>query len=177
MKKGYFKYFIIGILLIVSLNIQAQQKSKLIAYVILNTECPISQNIVPIFEEIKIKYPIVDFISVFSNWDSKKQIELFKNKYNLDTKIIHDKKHILIKYLKASRTPEVFLINSKKQIIYKGAINNQYATIGLRKQGKVTCYLEDAINDYILYGYVKTFETNAVGCKIEPLRSYDKSHL
>ena len=123
-----------------------------------------------IINDLKTRYSPVDFISVFSKWDNKQQIELFGKKYGLLTKIIHDKQHKLITHLAASKTPEAFLINNSKKIIYKGAINNQYAAIGIRKATEITCYLEDAINDYLLNGVVRNPETNAVGCKIEPLK-------
>lgn len=153
-----------------SLNTHAQAKKKLTAYIILNTECPISQNGVQIINNLKIKYSTVDFITVFTKWDTKQQIKVFRKKYRLLTEVIHDQKHKLITHLAASKTPEAFLINSSKKIIYKGAINNQYITIGKRKETMVTCYLEDAIKDYLLNGFVKISETNAVGCKIESLK-------
>lgn len=162
---------------LVNLNIYAQAKKKLTAYIIFSTECPISQNAVQIINDLKIKYPNVDFISVFSGWDDKQQIELFKKKYSLITKIIYDQKQKLITHLEASKTPEAFLINSSKKTIYKGAINNQYIAIGKRRGNSVSNYLEEAIKDYLLTGFVKISETSAVGCKIEPLKSYDKSRF
>lgn len=173
--KTFFKYSIaVLLILLVALNIYAQAKKKLTAYIILNTECPISQNAVQIINELKIKYPTVDFISVFSGWDNKQQIELFKKKYGLITKIIYDQKQQIITHLKASKTPEAFLINSNKKTIYKGAINNQYIAVGKRRGNTISNYLEEAIKDYLLYGFVKISETNAVGCKIESLKNDDK---
>lgn len=66
---------------------QALKKAKLTAYIILNTECPISQNVTGEINDLIIKYPSVAFIYVFTKWDSKQQINLFKTKYKLQTKI------------------------------------------------------------------------------------------
>lgn len=176
--KNFCKYIITGLFFLFTLiTSYAQQKYKLTAFFILNTECPISQNIVQTINRLKTTYPDVDFESVFTAWDNKQQIELFKKKYKLETNIIHDQKHKLIKQLGASKTPEAFLINSSKKTIYKGAINNQYIAIGKRRGNSVSNYLEEAIKDYLLNGFVKISETSAVGCKIEPLKSYDKSRF
>ncbi len=147
----------------------AQLKPILSVYIILNTECPVSQNIVPAINELKIKYPDVVFKSVFTSWDTKPEIEKFKKKYKLQTVIIHDKNHKLINFYSASKTPQVFLINKQKKIIYEGAINNQYVKLGIRKSTDVTSYLEQAITDYLSKGYVRIPKTNAIGCNIEPL--------
>ncbi len=171
MKKVFFKYsFTWSLILLVSVNIHAQEGKSLKAYIILNTECPISQNAVQIVNDLKIKYPHIKFVSVFTAWDKKHEIDLFRKKYNLVTEIIHDKKHKLIMQLAALKTPEVFLLNPNKKIIYEGAISNQYVALGARKKGKISSYLEDAIKDYLLTGFVRTSKTIAVGCRIEDLK-------
>jgi peroxiredoxin len=167
----FYKYIII-ILLILSTSDTSygQKKYLLTAYLILNTECPISQNIIQVINDLKIKYNTVDFKSVFTAWDNKMQIQHFKKKYKLHTDIIHDQKHKLIMHFGASKTPEVFLINNKKLIIYQGAINNQYLALGARKSTDITCYLEEAIKEYLAKGIVKIAKTNVVGCKIESVK-------
>ncbi len=169
--KNFGKQLFFGVLFLFALIASfAQIKYKLTAIMVLNTECPISQNIVQTINQLKIKYPNVDFVSVFTAWDNKQQIQRFKKKYKLQTEIIHDQKHKLIMLLGASKTPEVFLLNNEKNIIYKGAVNNQYLALGTKKSTDITSYLEQAIKDYLKKGFVKVFKTNVIGCKIEPLK-------
>jgi len=171
MKKKLLKYLILLWLpLLALINCYAQKKYILTAYIILNTECPVSQNVVQKINELKIKYSAVEFKSVFTAWDNKQQIQRFKKTYKLYTDIIHDKKHKLIMQLGASKTPEVFLINNKKIIIYQGSVNDQYLALGTRKNTEITCYLQEAIKDYIANGIVKIPKTNVVGCRIEAIK-------
>ncbi len=155
--------------LLTSKSLVAQKKPNLTAYTILNTECPISQQIIPTINDLEKNYGDIKFIAVFTTWDTQGQINTFKKKYKLTTAIIHDKKHKLINSLSASITPEVFLLNKSKQIIYKGAISDQFIALGKRKKSGVTCYLEEAIKDYQNNKTVKVTSLTAVGCKIEPL--------
>jgi hypothetical protein len=169
--KKFGKHLLIGVLFLFALiTSYAQIKYKLTALFVLHTECPISQNIVQTINQLKTKYSNVDFVSVFTAWDNKQQINQFKKKYKLYTDIIHDQKHKLIMQLGATKTPEVFLVNNQKTIIYQGAINNQYFALGARKSTDITCYLEEAIKEYLANGIVKIAKTNVVGCKIESVK-------
>ena len=177
MKKIFYSYFIPVLLWLLAPSYIHAQDKELTTYIILNTDCPISQNAVQVINDLKVKYPNVKFVSVFTKWDNMHQIEFFRKKYNLITKIVHDKKHTLISSLSATKTPEIFLINHHKKIIYKGALNNLYLALGKRNENTIINFLEEAIKDYQHHGFAKISQTIAVGCKIEPLKNYDKNHF
>ena len=134
-----FRYLIVGGFFISSFayspecTAAAQQPTRLIAYIVLSTECPVSQQIIPTINDLKKNYRNVKFVAVFTAWDNRYEINSFKKKYKLTTAIIHDKKHKLINSLSASITPEAFLFTDTKQLIFHGVINDQFIALGKRK--------------------------------------------
>ena len=94
----------------------------------------------------------------------------FENMIKLENQIIkgnfpylHDETQEVLKKLGAVRTPEAFLFNSKRELVYKGAIDNSW-----ENENTVTnVYLEDAI-EYTLDGLEVDYpEISAVGCSIK----------
>lgn len=76
---------------------------------------------------------------------------------------LHDESQDLAKALGAKRTPEAFLFNSKRELIYKGAIDDSW-----ENEHMVTrVYLEDAL-EHALDGLEVDYpEIEAVGCTIK----------
>jgi glutathione peroxidase-family protein len=76
---------------------------------------------------------------------------------------LHDENQAVLKALGAERTPEVFLFNSKRELVYKGAIDDSW-----ENEATVTSvYLEDAI-EYALDGVDIDYpEVPAVGCSVK----------
>lgn len=53
---------------------------------------------------------------------------------------------MLAKYLKATTTPEVFVLNNKGEVVYSGAIDNWAIDLGEKRQVITEFYLKDALN-------------------------------
>ena len=76
---------------------------------------------------------------------------------------LHDPSQATIKMLGATRTPEVFLFNSQRELVYKGAIDDQWEN----EHAVTMAYLEDAI-EYSLDGLEVDYpEIPPVGCSIK----------
>lgn len=76
---------------------------------------------------------------------------------------LRDESQVVAQKLGATRTPEVFLFNSKRKLCYKGAIDDSWEDEHLVSR----IYLEDAI-EYTLDGMEPDFtEIPAVGCSIK----------
>ena len=78
-----------------------------------------------------------------------------------------DRNFALTKQLNAKITPEVFVVNENRAILYHGAINNWYYALGRNRMHITEHYLEDAIKailhkEKILKDYVA-----AIGCFIK----------
>lgn len=75
---------------------------------------------------------------------------------------LHDADQTLVKQLGAAKTPEVFLFNSKRELVYKGIIDDNWEN----ESQVMMAYLEDAI-EYCLDGVDIDYpEMPGPGCDI-----------
>ncbi len=95
--------------------------------------------------------------------DSFERMKELKKELNLPFPYLHDETQEIARKLKATRTPEAFVFNSKRVLVYKGAIDDNWEHENLVTR----VYLEDAI-EYTLDGMEPDFtEVPAVGCSIK----------
>jgi peroxiredoxin len=74
-----------------------------------------------------------------------------------------DKDHKLADAFGATKTPDVFLFNSKMELVYKGAIDDN-----MKEPKAVTQpYLANAINNMLSGKAIDPAETKAIGCTIK----------
>src|ERR1051325_7399868 len=81
---------------------------------------------------------------------------------NLDGKYLFDESQESAKTFGAERTPEVYVFNKKKQLVYHGAIDDNYENARAVRQH----YLRDALDAVLTGKSVSIKETKAVGCTI-----------
>ncbi|MCB9261870.1 MAG: thioredoxin family protein [Flavobacteriales bacterium] len=84
-----------------------------------------------------------------------------ENKFNFV--YLHDEAQTVTKKLGATRTPEAFLFNSKRELVYKGAIDDSWEN----PHSVTRVYLEDAIEASLDGLEVDFPEINPVGCSIK----------
>lgn len=162
-------YLLFGVLLCCCIVVNAQKKAQADVYIFLHTECPISQAAVPAVNHLVKKYPHIGFFSVFTHWDTKKQVDVFAKTYNLLSATKHDKKHVLVNAWSVTTTPEVVMLNRQGAILYRGLLDDSFVTLGKKRDSASNVYLENAIREYLLSGSVSTPYTIPVGCRIESL--------
>ncbi len=85
--------------------------------------------------------------------------------------ILFDASQLLTSVLKPTHVPEAFVLNAVGEVVYRGAIDNAYESIGRRRVNVENHYLEDAIcgcssNEKPIIG-----QTKPVGCVFESDRS------
>ena len=95
--------------------------------------------------------------------DSYENMVKLSEELELNFPYLRDETQEIAKKLGATRTPEVFLFNSKRELVYHGAIDDSW-----QNEKMVTrVYLEDAI-EYSLDGIDVDFpEVEPVGCSIK----------
>lgn len=111
----------------------------------------------------------VRMVYVNSNANKRNQEDSFeamqKHALKMDYRFpyVIDKNSMLANAFGAKTTPHVFLFNSNKDLVYKGAIDDNY-----EKPDQVkSFYLKDAIKSTVAGKKVKISETRAVGCSIK----------
>jgi hypothetical protein len=146
-------------------------KASYLAFTFLSPECPLSENYTKTLLMMgdSLKEKGVLFYYVFpGTFYPKEQIEVFANRYSLPLdRILYDNKYLLRNYCKANTTPEVFLMDTKGEIYYSGAIDNWAITLGKQRQVISDHYLGNAIQDLLEGKKVTLSTTRAVGCIIE----------
>jgi hypothetical protein len=137
-------------------------------YFSLSTTCPISQQYTAEIKRLNQLYSkkSVNMCLVFPS-NNKKDVKKFMSTYGLNMEVKIDKRFNLINELHATVTPEVFLLNDKKEIIYHGAIDNWYYALGKNRLEITEHYLEDAINATKNNGVIYRPYVAPVGCFIE----------
>ena len=95
--------------------------------------------------------------------DSFKKMKEHAKKYNYRAPYLLDTESKLANSFGAKTTPHVFMFNNELQLIYKGAIDDNY-----EDNNKVEkFYLKDAIKQLSNGKKIKVSETDPVGCSIK----------
>ena len=95
--------------------------------------------------------------------DSIEGMHELARKIHLNFPYLHDPTQSFIQVLGATRTPEVFLFNNQRELVYCGAIDDCWEN----ENGVMNGYLDDAI-EYCLDGLEVDYpEIEPVGCSIK----------
>ena len=95
--------------------------------------------------------------------DSFENMQRLAEQFRLSFPYLYDEDQSVMKQLGATKTPEVFLFNSKRELVYKGAIDDSWDN----ESTVMSVYLEDAI-EYTLDGIDIDYpEVEAEGCSIK----------
>jgi hypothetical protein len=144
--------------------------------IFLGTDCPISQKYVSRILSLKKSYKgKIEIIGVFPSSYSVKQVQEFKKEYGIDLHLFIDDQMLLVEKLKATVTPEAFLI-SKNDLIYAGAIDNWFYDLGKYRTETTENYLQNAIDSLLLGKIPAINKTEAIGCVIQTSRKQHHHH-
>jgi peroxiredoxin len=141
-------------------------------YVFMAVECPISQKYIYRLNELNKRYPDMNIIGVFQENTTEDELLDFKERFSVDFPLVFDKDHRLIHQFNVEITPEVFLIDRFKRVIYSGAIDNWFISLGRNRQAPSEHYLLDAFLAMKQGEEVNIKKTKAVGCFLELITSH-----
>lgn len=95
--------------------------------------------------------------------DSFENMVAMTNQLQLPFPYLHDPSQKMLQFLKAKRTPEAFLFNRNRELVYRGAIDDNWEN----ENAVMHVYLRDAI-EYCLDGIDVDYpEIEPVGCSIK----------
>lgn len=153
-------------------NIRIDLKNHTLSlFVFLSPECPLCQNYTKTLNQLSKQYKEqVKVIGVVPGATySAADITDFSKKYSTAFTIGIDEQQLLTKYLGATVTPQIVLIDSVGNLVYKGAIDDWVVGLGRKKEKVTMHYAADAITQYLQRMPVKIASTKAFGCKINDL--------
>lgn len=139
----------------------------------LGTECPMARVYAGRLNAMHADYASKggQIIAVMSNrQDSLEDIQSYQSNFELSFPVLVDKGNQVANQFGATRTPEVFLLDSELKLRYRGRIDDQYAP-GVAKSKAAREDLRIAIDEVLAGKPVSIKETIARGCLIGKVKS------
>lgn len=151
-------------------SLESAISGKVAVFLMLSPECPLCQSysltIRKLYEAFAQKGVIM--IGIIPGRDySNLEIAEYVKKYKLPIPVYKDPDMLMVKYFKATITPEVFVVNERKQVVYSGRIDNWAYELGKKRKVITEHNLRDALDQVLHQQPVKVRYTKAVGCYIE----------
>lgn len=141
---------------------------KAVVVLFLGIECPLVRLYAPRLSEIAKKYADdqVQLIGINSNLqDSMAELGAFARDSQIEFPLLKDPSNRIADLFQAQRTPEAFVFDGDKKLVYHGRIDDQY-TYGRQRPEVVQEYIVDAIKSVLKGKAVEVNETDPVGCII-----------
>ena len=145
------------------------QAKKAVVVVFIGTECPISNAYMPRLAELAKSYADKDvaFLAINSNCnDTPPRIAGHAKKYDLPFPVLRDPANVVADQFGAKRTPEVFLLDGSRNVVYRGRIDDQYG-VGYRSKAPSRRDLAEAIDEVLAGKPASKPSTEVAGCFIE----------
>jgi len=142
--------------------------AKALVVVFLGTECPIVQLYAKRLQELADQYGEagVVVLGIDSNQqDSLAELEHFARTHRIRFPILRDSGNRVADLWGASRTPEVFVLDSKRTLRYHGRFDDQF-TYETQRDNSRNDYVKQAVDALLKQQPLTITETEVVGCHI-----------
>ena len=141
--------------------------AKAVVVLFVSADCPISNRYAPEVRRLHDTFaPLgVVFWLVYPNpAESVERIRDHVRAFDYPGGVLRDPRHALVKVAQATVTPEVAVFDARRQLSYRGRIDNRYVDFGLDRPAPTTHDLENALNAMLAGKPVPEPITKAVGC-------------
>ena len=140
---------------------------RLLVVAFLGTECPLAKLYGPRLTKLAGEYKPqgVGFLGINSNsQDSITELAAYARRQAIEFPLLKDLGNHVADQMGASRTPEVFVLDSQRVIRYRGRIDDQYG-VGYVRDRPQQNDLENALDQLLDGEPVSRPDTKAVGCR------------
>ncbi len=155
----------------VSLTDFKAKKAVVVAFI--GTECPINNAYAPRLAELARAYADkgVQFLAVNSNCnDAPAVIAGHAKKYGLTFPVLRDAANVVADRFGARRTPEAFVLDRDRRVVYRGRIDDQYG-VGYKRDAPTRRDLAEALDEVLAGKPVSLPVTKPAGCFIARART------
>lgn len=158
----------IWLLLLAAWHVAHAQNGGLRVYVFLSPECPLCQSYTRTLNQLDHQYAgKIAFYGIIPGRTWKQtDIDAFTAKYHLAFRVSRDAALHRSHALHATTTPEVILLAPDNAVVYHGAIDNWYKTLGKARNHPTQNYLQDAIDCTLRHEPPPVRYVAPVGCLI-----------
>ena len=151
--------------------------SKIVVVAFLGTECPLVKLYAKRLQAMHREFESnsITFVGINSNQqDSIAEIQHFVRSFEIGFPVLKDPGNRVADMFGAMRTPEVFVLDDRRKIVYRGTIDDQYS-YGIQQSKAKNEYLRDALISLLAGQDVEVPETEAVGCIIGRMNNVDET--
>lgn len=144
-------------------------KQRSLVVVFTNTTCPICKKYGPSLTRLEKVVEDLGLGILYINptaTDTDKDIQSFLDRHQLKGPYTHDSKGLWATNFGATTTAEVFLIDQKRTVVYRGALDDQYG-LGYSLESPRRTFLLDAIGAHLAGKRPDPAATTAPGCELE----------
>lgn len=143
-------------------------EDRFVVVTFLGVDCPLAGLYTPRLVELRDKYAGqgVGFVVVNSNQQDS-YAEMCEFGKSLPFPVLKDVGHKVADDFQATRSPEVFLLNASRDVIYHGRIDDQYAPGFHGRSEPLRADLEEAIKEALTAKPISVPATEATGCRID----------
>lgn len=152
-------------------------KKPIVVLAFLGTECPLAKLYGPKLDALHDRFSGqgVVFLGISSNkQDSLTELTAYVHRYEIGFPVLKDLGNHLADALNATRTPEVFVFDSRRELRYRGRIDDQYG-VGYSRDDTGSADLSRAIEELLANKPVSVPETKAIGCIIGRVKELEPS--
>ncbi|MBI1307152.1 MAG: redoxin domain-containing protein [Bacteroidetes bacterium] len=143
-------------------------ESKGTVLMFITPDCPLSHAYTFNFKELANDFPNYAYYAVLPGEHySKNELRHFADSFHFNIPILLDKKYELTHNLKATITPEFFLLDNSGNIKYQGAFDNWAITLARKRIKPNRFWLKNAVRQFSKDSTIVISKTEAVGCVIE----------
>ena len=150
-------------------KVQKQTISQVQVFIFLDTDCPISRQMSLYIRQLAARYDaqIVAIQLVFQHRASRAHIRDFLSAFDLSLPYTVNSHYALSRQMGASITPEALLYDAQQTLRYRGAINDLYTEIGVKRPEPSHFFLQANIDSLLFDKPLPYKAQKAIGCLIE----------
>ncbi|MBI3865727.1 MAG: redoxin domain-containing protein [Planctomycetia bacterium] len=143
-----------------------------LAFVFLQTECPISNGYVPELNRqwiaLRDSHARLRLYGVISDpGTTRAAAAAHVAKFKYEFPVLFDSSGLLAQALKPTHAPEAFVVDGERKVAYRGRIDDLYADIGKKRTSATRHDLTDAVTAVLAGQAPATPRTEPVGCLFE----------
>lgn len=136
------------------------------AFVFLSTTCPVANSSLASLSRLAegLAEDVRLFGVIADPFVTHREATRHFHEHNVSFPVLFDGSGLLVGQLKPTHVPEAFVFDRDSRLVYRGAIDNAYQSIGRRRTNVEHHYLRDAIQAAANGADVTTPQTEPVGC-------------
>ena len=128
----------------------------------ISKDCPCSKGNIPYLKDLANQYKQFHFLVVHAKKDTTNlEVINYLKTNHVDFQAINDDKLSITNTFSALKTPHIYIVNQKNEIIYNGAVSNSTFP-----EDASEFYLKNALDNIANNQPIKKNETKTMGCFI-----------